>query len=164
MEEELKIQLKEQIHALLDEGRVNDALPMIRQAAHWGDLKMQELACAMLLHGKYGVMINRPVGLEYARMAALNGSNQGMVDLAALLLEGNPVEKDEKAAIHFLQKAASDGYAPAMDRLGMMFMQGRGVHKSYKTAAEWFKKALDAGYDPGEQVLRHYRAALKHSK
>lgn len=141
IDETLSDQLKSEIRKLLEAKEIKSALPMIMQGAHWGDTELQLLACRMLLHGEYGAPIRYPVGLEYARMAALNGEPEGMYELAMLYLEGRGCNKDIEKALYFLRKAADLNYGPALDQLGLLALQGRGLKKDLPLAKEYFLQA-----------------------
>lgn len=141
MDEQLIAQLKEQAADLLEQGRIKDALPLIRQGAHWGDAELQVLALRMLLHGAYQVPVRPAAALDYARMAALNGSPEGNRELGLLILKPENGAADYEKARYFLEKAALAGDATALDALGMMELQAKGTPRNAGKALAYFEQA-----------------------
>lgn len=128
---------------------VQAALPLVRQAAHWGDLPSQILAADLC---KDDPELSR----QYTRLAALNGHAPSMVRLADWLESQN----DAAAAFYFLKKAADAGYEPAFDKLSLCYLQGRGTKKDLQQARCWNEKADQS--DP--TVIRHRRLIQLHTK
>lgn len=145
MESEMIEQLRAEYNRLL-ETDVNEALPLIRQAAHWGDLESQKLACDIYNEGRL-VTKDEKLAREYARLAALNGDVSSMVMLADALA----AEKDYVSAVYFLRKAADANYSPALDRLAMAALTGKGMEKDPKLA----KELIDKADSDDETVSRH---------
>ena len=144
MDQQLLDQLKAEYHALLEQGRLSDALLLIRQAAHWADEESQILAERIYLHGAYGHLRQDPAGYEYAMLAAMNGDVTSMYDLAYLYREGKGTVHDAAKAFYWLSKAADAGDAKAMDELGLCYLQARGVERDLNQAAALFEKAREA--------------------
>ena len=69
MEQDIVNDVVREYRELLDKGDLPAALPLIRQAAHWGDVSSQILAAKL-----YTETVPDPAeALEYTRLAALNG-------------------------------------------------------------------------------------------
>lgn len=115
------------------------ALPLIRQAAHWGDVESQVLAADLCP--------DKELARQYTRLAALNGDAPSMVRLAEHLFSRH----EDTAAFHFLKKAADAGYGPACDKLSMCYLQGKRTQKDLQQAQK-YNKLADQN-DPA--VLRH---------
>ena len=145
METQLLQQLKQEYQDLLDQHNLAEAMPLIRQAANWGDLEAQILAKNIFLHGLYHHPITHHAALEYAQVAAMNGDASSMFDLAWLYQNG-------KGILHDDQKAPR-----AMDAYGMLYMQGRIIQKDPQQAKYWFEKAY--ALDPNDQYAKHVKMA-----
>lgn len=145
MDQQLLDQLKTEYHALLEQGRLSDALPLIRQAAHWADEESQILAERIYLHNAYGHLRQDLAGYEYAMLAAMNGDVTSMYDLAFLYRDGKGTVHDAAKAFYWLTKAANAGDARAMDELGLCYLQARGVARDLDQAVSLFEKAREAG-------------------
>lgn len=159
MDQQLLDALKSEYQALLEQGRLGDALPLIRQAAHWADVDSQILAERIYLHELYGHPKKDTAGYEYARLAAMNEDVQSMYDLAKLYLEGQGIEHDSEKALYWLNKAAAAGNLEAMDALGMQYLQARGVERDLAKAQEYFEKAAAGGLKPAEKHLQMAKLA-----
>ncbi len=129
METQLLQQLKQEYQDLLDQHNLAEAMPLIRQAANWGDLEAQILAKNIFLHGLYHHPITHHAALEYAQVAAMNGDASSMFDLAWLYQNGKGILHDDQKALYWLDKAANQNEPRAMDAYGMLYMQGRIIQK-----------------------------------
>lgn len=145
---------KKEISRLMEAGQYEDALPMIRQAAHWGDVESQMLAADIYLEGRYGMRPNPYAAFDYVKLAALNDQPYYMYELGKMFAEGRGTRQDEDKAFYFLQKAAQRDIQEAYDPLSMMYLLGKGTEKNLEKAAEWNAKAAAA--DPhNETTVRH---------
>lgn len=157
METQLLQQLKQEIQQLLDQHNLAEAMPLIRQAANWGDLDAQILAKNIFLHGLYHHPITHHAAAEYALVAAMNGDVESMFDLAWLYQNGKGVVHDSKKALYWLKKAANCHDPRAMDAYGMLYMQGRIVDKDPYQAKQWFEAAY--ALDLQDQYAKHIKMA-----
>lgn len=110
MDQEVMDELKEAIAQLLEKEEIHDALPMMKQAANWGDLESQKRLIDIFLHGKYGIAFDPKNGFAYARLAAMNGDAQAMYEFARLNKEGIGCAKNMEQAFYFMNKAAAARY------------------------------------------------------
>lgn len=159
MDTRLLEELKQEYEALLDAGRVGDALPLIRQAAHWADIDSQILAERIYLHGSYSHPISLPAGYEYARLAAMNGDVISMADLGFLYGDDRFDQKDLKKSFYWLSKAAQAGSQDVLDALGMLYLQGRGTERNIEYALSCFERAAAASTD--EKIHKHLQMARR---
>lgn len=78
----------------------------------------------------------------------------GLADAQALygqmLLDGDGMAQDQRAAIGWFGKAAEQGHAMAINMIGRCYDQGWGVDVDKARAAEWFRIAADMGLDWGQ--------------
>lgn len=159
METQLLKQIRENYQQLLADHDLAAAMPLIRQAANWGDLESQILAKNIFLHGLYNHPVTDTAALEYGIMAALNEDVESMYDIAWLYTNGHGCVHDQKKALYWISKAANLKYPPAMDVYGMLFLQGRVVLRNPKEAKRWFDQANSI--DPQDKYLKHLNMALK---
>ena len=162
MDERIVKETKAEAARLLEQGQIQTALPLIRQAAHWGDLDSQLLAVDLYLHELYGMPKNPFAAAEYVRLAALNGDVHSMFELADMSARGYGMEKDEVKAFYFMNKAAGLGEAAAFDPLGMMYLTGKGTEKNLQKAIFWLNKALKKEPE-NETVPKHLYLADKRA-
>jgi TPR repeat protein len=83
------------------------------------------------------------------RTAAEGGLADAQAALGQMLLDGDGVDRDQRAAIGWFHKAAGQGHVMAINMIGRCFDLGWGVAIDKARAAEWFKAAADRGLDWG---------------
>lgn len=160
MDQEVMDELKEAIAQLLEKEEIHDALPMMKQAANWGDLESQKQLIDIFLHGKYGIVFDPKNGFAYARLAAMNGDAQAMYEFARLNKEGIGCAKNMEQAFYFMNKAAAARYPFAYDELAVMYVMGQGCQKDIEQARFWNLKALEQlGHTP--EIDKHARMIKK---
>ena len=91
--------------------------------------------------------------LELVRAAAFRGVHQAQVLYGQMLLDGNLVERNPSAALHWFERAAQGGNLMAVNMVGRCFDQGWGVAKSAYMAEMWFRKAADLGHVKSLNIL-----------
>lgn len=154
MDQEILQQTKQEVSSLMEQGKYEDALPLLRQAAHWGDVESQMLSADIYLDGMYGIRANPYAAFEYVKLAALNDQPDYMAILGTMFLEGKGTQKDLNKAFYFLKKAADRQVVSAYDPLAMMYAQGKGCQKDLKEAAHWIEQALEKD-GQNETVQKH---------
>lgn len=82
-------------------------------------------------------------------LAAEAGVAEAQALYGQMLLDGDEVPKDERAAIAWFHKAAQQGHVLAINMIGRCFDLGWGVVVDKARAAEWFALAADKGLDWG---------------
>lgn len=143
--------LKKEIRKLKNEGRVLEALPLMKQAANWGDLENQKELVDLYLSQEY---LDKKEAYVYARLAALNLDLESMYILAQLSLDPAVKEVNREQAYYFMNKAALGDYPKAYDPLSMMYLMAQGTSRNLEQAKFWNEKAKKAGID-AETVLKH---------
>ncbi len=151
MEQDIVNDVVREYGELLDKGDLPAALPLIRQAAHWGDVSSQILAAKL-----YTETVPDPAeALEYTRLAALNGDRDSMLGLGLLLRGRREFDK----AFYFVRKAAQAGCAKACEPLASMYMMGQGTPKDLEQAKYWNLQGLEA--DPENAGLQRQHRVLE---
>jgi TPR repeat protein len=87
--------------------------------------------------------------LELVRASALRGVHEAQVLYGQMLLDGEYVERNATAALHWFERAAQGGNLMAVNMVGRCFDQGWGVTRSAYMAEMWFRKAAERGLDWG---------------
>lgn len=83
------------------------------------------------------------------RVAAEAGLADAQAALGQMLLDGDGLQQDQRAAIGWFHKAAQQGHTLAINMIGRCFDLGWGVAVDKVRAAQWFKLAADRGLDWG---------------
>jgi TPR repeat protein len=91
----------------------------------------------------------------WVEAAAECGVVEAQVRLGRMLLEGQGVEKDERAAFACFVAAAESGDADANNMLGRCYENGWGTAQDMDHAAKHFRIAADAGLDWAQYNLAH---------
>lgn len=160
MEQELINQTKQEISRLMKEQRYAEAMPLVRQAAHWGDIESQMMAADAYTEGLYGMLKNPYAAFEYVKLAALNDQPFYMYELGNMFLNGKGTGQDLEKAFYFLNKAALRDQKEAYDPLAMMFATGKGTKRGLAQAQKWIEKAAEAEPED-EQVIKHQQMIQK---
>jgi uncharacterized protein len=82
--------------------------------------------------------------------AAEYGVPAAQLRFGRMLLDGNGVEPDERAAFTWFVRAADGGDAEAMNMVGRCYENGWGVTADPRKAAEHYRSSAEAGHDWGE--------------
>lgn len=110
MSQEIVEDVVREYTALLEQGDLTSAMPLIRQAANWADVDSQILAERIYLHEAYDHGIDYRTGFDYALLAAMNGDVQSMADLAMIYEKGFGATPDLAKAKYWKQKAIAGGW------------------------------------------------------
>jgi uncharacterized protein len=86
----------------------------------------------------------------WVRSAAEYGMPAAQLRLGRMLLEGNGIERDERAAFTWFVRAADGGDAEAMNMAGRCHENGWGVPEDLRKAAECYRSSGEGGHDWGE--------------
>jgi TPR repeat protein len=86
----------------------------------------------------------------WVRSAAEYGVPAAQLRLGRMLLEGNGVERDERAALNWFERAAARGDAEAMNMVGRCYENGWGAAVDLSKAAQQYRSSAEAGHDWGE--------------
>jgi uncharacterized protein len=81
--------------------------------------------------------------------AAEAGIADAQAALGQMLLDGDGLPRDQRAAIGWFHKAAQQGHVLAINMMGRCFDLGWGTPVDKSRAAEWYKIAAERGLDWG---------------
>ncbi|MEY8379603.1 tetratricopeptide repeat protein [Ileibacterium valens] len=143
MEQQILEETRREADELLKQNKLSEAIPLIRQLAHWGDLPAQKELVDIFYNYKYGHERILPAAFEYVRLAALNQDPDSMVLLGKMLMNGEGCKKDKEAGIYFLKKAANQNHPEALDELAMIFLKGIDSARDVQKAKELNTMALE---------------------
>lgn len=118
--------------AAFHRGDVTAAMAALRPAAKAGHAPSQALLAFILERADF---MDEAVALY--RAAAAQGDVDGHAGLAAALLAGRGVAKDEKAALAHFSKAADGGHEASMALLVQSSRSGRGLQPEREHAERW---------------------------
>ncbi|WP_051929270.1 tetratricopeptide repeat protein [Thermopetrobacter sp. TC1] len=131
--------------ALLDEGKVQKAVPLLLRAARTnGDAafylgRLLELG---LLQDAAGMQ----TAVAFYRKGVERGSALAMDRLGLLYLTGNGVIRDYAEGAKLVCKAAESGAANALFDCGIVLLEGRGIKQDKKKALDYLQKAYAKGH------------------
>lgn len=122
-----------------------------------------------LKDGQYDLAFN-----EFKQLAE-KGNAEAQFELALRYIDGQGVEKNEKAAFSWYLKSAKKGYVQAQNNLAACYRDGIGTSQDCKQAIKWFTEAANKGdvesqnslgyaYVTGECATKDYSKALKWYK
>ncbi len=162
MDQDMIKNLRREAAEMLEKGNVNEAIPIIRQMAHWSDLDSQLLLVDMFAHGAYGVIPNAKAAFEYLQVAALNQDPESQYELACTFRDGKGTDKNLEKAFYFMNKAANNGVKAAYDDLSTLYLMGWGTNRDLEQAEIWNKKALVA--DPDNDNAKRHQSMIQNLK
>ena len=85
----------------------------------------------------------------FFKLAADQGHDVAMYQLAVITKNGDGVEQDWPLAVEWFKKAAAKGHVNAMNSLGVCYSTGLGVKRDREEAFNYYKKAAEAGHVKG---------------
>lgn len=129
----------------------DQAMRWLRVAANKNLPKAQYALGDLYVHsGEPGLAV------QWYEKATAQGHIEAKRQLAALLVSGSGVAKDEKRGIALLRDAAEKGDADAQYKLCAAYQNGLGVEKDAKQSMDWLKKAAEGGHTLSQRTLGHY--------
>ena len=145
MHENTAEELLSQARALQDEGRYEEAVPLLQKAADMGDAEAQ-CALGICYSKELGVDRDYEKAFKYYMLAADQGNPEGQLRVGIAYRWGNGVEQDYGKALEYFRQAAEQGNSFSIYMIGECYYLGNGVEKDLDQAAVWFRKACDLGY------------------
>lgn len=134
---------------LYEEGRYEQALPLVTRAAEAGDMEAQYRLCLMLRQGQGMKKPDANRAYAWCRQSAEQGYGPAEYEVAASLQAGQGTEKDMAAARDYYMRASRQGVPEAQYALGRLYESGDGgVAQSYYQARTLYMWASGKGYAP----------------
>jgi TPR repeat protein len=136
------------VRALLDAGKSNEAFAVSKKASDAGDAEGHEALAWFYDEGKV-VARDQAAAARLFRMAAQAGRKHSQWRLGVMLDTGQGVSENAEEAFASLAKAAAQDYPPAFVSMGVMTATGRGTPVDYAGARAWYEKAARHGEPHG---------------
>ena len=129
----------------LQNGRTEEALPLIRSAADNG-LAAAQYRLAKLYEVGEGVQEDEITARRLTERAARSGNRIAMHDLALYYAEGRGgLDLDMVTAAKWFEKAAERGVVDSQFNLGVLFESGQGLPQNLTDAFVWYSIAAKQG-------------------
>ena len=100
----------------------------------------------MHMKGEEGFDVNKRLGFQWYKKAAVRGYPDAQHNLANCYLFGNGVERNKKEAYRLYKLAAENGIMQSQNKIGCAYRDGISMEKNIKKAIEWFTKSSDQKY------------------
>lgn len=97
--------------------------------------------------------------LKWYRMAAAQGHNSGLCDVAFCYRNGHGVRRDYAKAIPLYLQAANQGCPTGAYWLGVAYEEGQGVDKDLAKARHWYSISRDRGDSDAAEALERLTRA-----
>lgn len=128
--------------ALVAEGRVEDAMPLLEAAVAADNLLARQLLGDILMGDVgEGLNIDEARAVEVLRPAAEAGFAPAELSLGVAYDIGRGIEQDDAEAAKWYERAANQGEARAQGNLGYLYHGGTGVPLDYDKAMHWYTLA-----------------------
>ena len=120
-----------------------------------------------------GVAVSPPLAskeaMQYYARSAAEGNPDAQYQLAKLLVEGQTLSTNNRAALKWLKKAVEKDHAASQHLLGQMYLKGQGVTRDAHRALELFRQAAISGnaeaeYDLGASLVSFGRRSGPRAK
>jgi serine/threonine protein kinase len=126
-----------------EQGQVQEALSLFRQAADLGDPRAMVAVGEAALEGES--QQDKDEALRWFRKAAAAGDTVAMLALGVMYHLGDGIPEDYDLAVSWYQRAAAGGNPSAMYNLGRMYETGSGVARNVAKAQDLYRRAAELG-------------------
>lgn len=151
------------------------ALPWFRAAAAAGDSPAMYSIAKMYQYGKGGIEKDLSEAFRWNKMAADNGYQLGLFNVALAYRRGQGIGKDKAKAMEYYRHAAAAGSTYSLFSLGEMYENGEGAPVNFDKAIHYYRKAADKKiwqaslrlgnmFNDGIEIPRNLRAAENYYK
>ena len=151
------------------------ALPWFRAAAAAGDSPAMYSIAKIYQYGKGGVEKDLSEAFRWNKMAADNGYQLSLFNVALAYRRGQGIGKDKVKAMEYYRHAAAAGSIYSFFSLGEMYENGEGAPVNYKKAIHYYREAanrkvwqaslrLGDMFNEGIKIPRNLRAAENYYK
>ncbi|MCR2832502.1 tetratricopeptide repeat protein [Parerythrobacter lacustris] len=142
---------REDALALIEQGKMGEAIELIRQAADAGDVEAMTFLGMSYEKGQ-DVAANPATAATYYRMAADRGDPYAQWRLG-IMIDSGAVEGSPEQAVELFRKAADQGNTGAMASLAVMLAAGKGLPQDFAEARRNYEMAARKGNAHGLQGL-----------
>lgn len=142
---------REDALALIEQGKMGEAIELIRQAADAGDVEAMSFLGMSYENGR-DVEADPVKAVEYYSKAATRGDAYAQWRLG-VLIDTEKTEGTAEQAVELFRKAADQGNADAMASLAVMYAAGKGIGQDFGEARRHYELAARKGNARGLQGL-----------
>ncbi len=142
---------REDALALIEQGRMGEAIGLIRQAADAGDVEAMTFLGMSYESGR-DVEADLAKAAEYYAKAATEGDAYAQWRLG-VLIDTQKTEGSAEQAVELFRKAADQGNTDAMASLAVMYAAGKGIAQDLAEARRYYELAARNGNPRGLQGL-----------
>ena len=128
----------------------------LRKVAEAGDANAQYALGCRYYEGD-GVARDYAEALKWYRLAAAQGHNSGLCDVAFCYRNGHGVPQDYAKAIPLYRQAADQGCPTGAFWLGYAYEHGQGVARDLAQARRWYELARERGDEDAAEALEKMR-------
>lgn len=156
---------------LLEEGRFEEAFPLLKKAAEMGNGEAQYNLGYFLQSGVIGGK-NVKEALEWYKKSSDNNFNDAHYALMMAYGNGNGVEQNSSTAFSYAMKCAQNNDPTCMWNVVNCYLNGKGTKKDSTAFKEWIlrlaklenpENLLQSGYITGARLeLAHFYAKGEH--
>ncbi len=132
-------ELNQQSKALVQQGKYNEAFPILKKSAELGNAEAQYNLGYFLQNGVDGVK-NEKEAVEWYKKSSDNGFNDGHYALMMAYGNGQGIEQNSEKAFEYALKCANNNDATCMWNIVDCYLTGNGVKADTSKFKEWLIK------------------------
>lgn len=132
-------EINQQSKALLQQGKYNEAFPILKKSAELGNGEAQYNLGYFLQNGVAGVK-NEKEAVEWYKKSSDNGFNDGHYALMMAYGNGQGIEQNFEKAFEYAMKCANNNDATCMWNVVNCYLTGNGVRADISKFKEWLIK------------------------
>lgn len=132
-------ELNQQSKELLQQGKYNDATPVLKKSAELGNAEAQYNLGYFLQNGTAGVK-NEKEAVEWYKKSSDNGFNDGHYAMMMAYGNGQGIEQNSEKAFEYALKCANNNDTTCMWNIVNCYLTGNGVKADTSKFKEWLIK------------------------
>ena len=131
--------LNQQSKELVQQGKYNEAFPILKRSAELGNAEAQYNLGYFLQNGAAGVK-NEKEAVEWYKKSSDNGFNDGHYAMMMAYGNGQGIEQNSEQAFEYALKCANNNDATCMWNIVTSYLTGNGVKADTSKFKEWIIK------------------------
>jgi TPR repeat protein len=132
-------ELNQQSKALVQQGKYNEAFPILKKSAELGNAEAQYNLGYFLQNGVAGVK-NEKEAVEWYQKSSDNGFNDGHYAMMMAYGNGQGIEQNSEKAFEYAMKCAENNDTTCMWNVVNCYLTGNGVKADIPKFKEWIIK------------------------